>query len=219
MPCEFITSGKDKITVFYDSCMEGGGTWFGQDYLEVIRNRYPNQRFDKCYEWCSGPGFIGFALLDNGLCQNLCCSDIFEPAIERVNETKNFPPNNCADRVSAYATGSVGGLPEHEQFDLVVANPPHYLECPGDDNYQRIAVDINWQAHQDFFKHIKQHLTPDGVILLQENMAGSLKGIAEFEPFITSNGLEITDWFKSDKYFDSDGPTQIYYIEIRHTKN
>jgi methylase of polypeptide subunit release factors len=105
-------------------------------------------------------------------------------------------------------------LPDQVQFDLVVANPPHYLECPGDDNYQRIAVDINWQSHQDFFAHIGQHLTDNGVILLQENQAGSLNGVEDFRTFIESNGLRVQDSFVSDKFFDPNGPTQIYYIEI-----
>ena len=90
-----------------------------------------------------------------------------------------------------------------------------FRSCPGNDNYQRIAVDVDWAAHQEFFVNIGQHLLPNGVILLQENQAGSLRREAEFEQYINNAGLEITDVFNSPKHYTPDHYTQIYYIEIR----
>jgi len=208
---EFITSGS-QIKVQHDSWMDGGGTWFGQEYIDIIKQRYPNREFERCYEWCSGPAFIGFGILANNLCKSLCASDIYPEAIERVEETIGL--HNLVN-VSAYATGTVSGLPEHEKFDLVVANPPHFLACPGNDNYQRIAVDQNWAAHQEFFANIGQHMLPNGIILLQENQAGSLNREKDFESFIAAAGLEITDVFDSPNHYTPDHYTQIYYIEIR----
>lgn len=209
---DFITSGPNHYRVQHDSWMDGGGTWFGQEYADIIAQRYPGRVFERCYEWCSGPAFIGFNILDHGLCQSLCTSDIYTEAIERVKETAEI---NSIDDVGAYATGTVAGLPDCEQFDLVVANPPHFLTCPGDDNYQRIAVDQNWAAHQEFFANIGRHLLPNGIILLQENQAGSLNREHDFEPFITAAGLEITAVFNSPKHYNPQDHTQIYYIEIR----
>lgn len=209
---EFTTTGTNQYRVQHDSWMDGGGTWFGQEYIDIIRQHYPNRVFDRCYEWCSGPAFIGFGILDHGLCKSLCVSDIYPEAIERVNETVKL---HGLSNVSAYAIGKVGDLPEHEKFDLVVANPPHFLECPGDDNYQRIAVDTNWHIHQEFFANIKQHLLPNSVILLQENQAGSLNREKDFSPFIEAAGLEITAVIDSPAHYTPDHYTQIYYIEIR----
>lgn len=206
----FITTGTRKLFVHDQSTHNGGGTWFGQEYIDIIKQYYPNRIFNRCLEWCSGPGYIGYNILDHEICQHLCLIDKFAEAIEHAEITAQ----QCPGQVTTYVTDSLSVLPKFEQFDLVVANPPHYLECPGDDNYQRIAVDINWQAHQDFYAHIGQHLAPDAVILMQENMAGSLGGIKDFEPFINNNNLEIQKWFTSPKYFDISGPTQIYYIEI-----
>lgn len=205
-----MTTGRRKFKIHDQSRHDGGGTWFGQEYIEVIKHRYPNQMFDRCLEWCSGPGYIGYNLLDHDLCKHLCLIDKFGEAIEFAKKTAA----QCPGQVTAYVTDTLEILPEFELFDLVVANPPHYLECPGDENYQRIAVDVNWSAHQDFYQHIGTHLSPKGIILIQENMAGSLGGIKDFEPFILDNGLEILDWFQSPRYFDTSGPTQIYYIEI-----
>jgi methylase of polypeptide subunit release factors len=213
---EYKTNGKYGIDVYYDSWMDGGGMWFGQDYTEVITKRYPNRVFDHCYEWCSGPGFIGFGLLDHGICNRLCLSDMYAPAIDRAKETIGHLPGVLQNRVSAYATASVSGLPITKQFDLVVSNPPHFLECPGDDNIQRIKVDENWAAHRDFFFNIKRHLTRDGVVLLQENQAGSLKRQQDFEADIDAAGLKITAVFDSEHYYTPNDHTQIYYIEICH---
>jgi methylase of polypeptide subunit release factors len=209
---DFITTGPNQYRVQHDSWMDGGGTWFGKEYADIIQARYTNRVFERCYEWCSGPAFIGFNILDHGLCLSLCASDIYADAIDRVQETA---VQNQLANVSAYTTGTVAGLPDFEMFDLVVANPPHFLECPGDDNYQRIAVDQNWAAHREFFANISQHLLPNSVILLQENQAGSLHREKDFEPFISAAGLEITDVFNSPDHYTPDHYTQIYYIEIR----
>lgn len=208
---EFVTSGPNRYRVRYDSWMDGGGTWFGQEYASVLQQRY-SRTFQRCYEWCAGPAYIGFDLLDHGICQSLCVSDIYDLAIQRVKETATV---NSLDNVSAYTTGTVAGLPEHEKFDLVVGNPPHFLECPGDSNYQRIAVDPDWRAHQEFFANIGSHLLPGAVILLQENQAGSLKREQEFDKFISAAGLEITAVFNSPSHYTPDHYTQIYYIELR----
>lgn len=209
---EFITSGQSKLRVFYHSWMDGGGTWFGQEYVDIIRERYSGRVFERCYEWCSGPGYIGFNILDHGLCGSLCVSDVYQPAIQAIHETIK---NNKLHNVSAYATGTVSQLPKNEKFDLVVANPPHFLSCPGDENYQRIAVDQNWAAHQEFFANIRQHLLPNGVILLQENQSGSMNREQDFAPFIDAAGLQITAVVDSPKYYTPDHHTRIYYIEIR----
>jgi len=208
---EFVTTGQ-PIKVQHDSWMDGGGTWFGQEYINIIKQHYPDRVFERCYEWCSGPAFIGFGILANGLCKSLCVSDIYVDAIKRVEETAKL---HSLSNVSAYAIGTVDKLPNHEQFDLVVANPPHFLSCPGDDNYQRIAVDQNWAVHQEFFENIGKHLLPGGVILLQENQAGSLNRELDFKPFIDDAGLEITSVFNSSEHYTPDHYTQIYYIEIR----
>lgn len=209
---DFITTGPNRYRVLHDSWMDGGGTWFGQEYADIIRQRYSNRTFKRCYEWCSGPAFIGFNILDHGFCESLCVSDIYADAIELVKESATV---NQLKNIGAYATGTVSGLPEHEMFDLVVANPPHFLECPGDDNYQRIAVDQNWAAHQEFFANIGKHLLPNGVVLLQENQAGSINREKDFEQFIDTSGLEITDVFNSPEHYTPDHYTQIYYIELR----
>ena len=82
------------------------------------------------------------------------------------------------------------------------------------DNLSRIAVDKDWQAHKNFYTNIKSHLALDGVILMQENAAGS--SVKEFESMINQAGLEITDVFVDDEYGNFMPSVKIYYIEIKH---
>lgn len=218
-PKRFVPGGAKGINVFYLDGQDGGGTGFGQDYIEVISTRYPGRVFKKCYEWCSGPGFIGYSLLDHGLVDSLCLTDIYDPSLLCAEETANYPRNNCKDIIDIYLLKDLRLLPAQERFDLVVANPPHANGFADDQtwtaNANRISSDINWQAHQNFFANIKSHLEPDGVILLQENHQSSAANM--FRPWIQQAGLKITDTFNSEKYHhDSKDMLQIYYIEIKH---
>ena len=207
----FSIPGRESFVVSHDSKEDGGGTWFGQEYVREL-TKYDRQ-FDRCLEWCSGPGFIGFALLAHGICRDLILMDRYTPSAVSVADT--VKQNGCIDNVKFYNLDQVCLLPRHERFDLVVANPPHFLTCPGDDNYQRIAVDQQWQAHEEFYANIGRYLNPNSLILIQENQAGSLIGPAEFMPMIERNGLKVTGYWTSTRYFDRSGPTQIYYMEIR----
>lgn len=202
------------LSVSYTKELDGGGTNFGLEYIPILNSQYPGRVFSKCYEWCSGPGFIGFGILSAGLCNTLCLSDIHQPAIDAVNNT--IEQNQLDGIVTSYTTGDLALLPLTEQFDLVVSNPPHYVANRGyaTKDEERICVDADWESHKNFFAHIRKHLLPDGVILLQENMKGST--VETFAPFIDAAGLKITDWFKSPGYFSTTGKAQIYYIELKH---
>lgn len=203
---KFICNGTNPITVFYTDATDGGGTQFGQDYVPTIKRTYPDRKFSKAFEWCSGPGFIGFTLLSHDLCNFLCLNDIYDPALELANTTKMHPDNNCADRVSIYLLKDLSLLPGAEQFDLVVSNPPHFSKKVSSwANGNRICSDINWEAHKNFFSNITSHLTPDGIILLQENYQGSTPD--DFKEMIDNAGLQITNCIDSGKHF--------YFLEIQ----
>jgi len=226
----FITDGQRKINVFYLDGHDGGGTAPGQDYITVIKKRYPNRVFNKAYEWCSGPGFIAYSMLDHGICKNICLSDIHDPALLCAEETMMYEHNQTQGHVSIYLLKDLALLPKHEMFDLVVAAPPHApgyeVESKWTDNRNRITTDLNWEAHQNFFANIGDHLTTDGILLLQENHAGST--LEDFLPFIEKSGLEMTDYFLSEDWYEAhkdhtDPSTwpvnKLYYIELRHKQN
>jgi len=207
---KIYTTGS--IDVFYENALNGGGIKQSSYYLDIIKSRYKNRVFKKCYEWCSGPGFIGFSLLGHGLCKSVCFSDIHGPAIDCVKDSINH--NNC--KGTAYLGKDLSCLPSNEIFDLVVANPPHF-KLPADfhatnENDIRINVDLDWQAHKDFFRNIKKNLASNGIVLLQENTNGSALDV--FLPFISQSGLRVTDVFYNRDY--STDNSSLYYIELTH---
>lgn len=200
------------IDVFYENALNGGGMKQAGYYLDIIKSKYKNRIFKKCYEWCSGPGFIGFSLLGHGLCKSVCFSDIYSPAIDCVKDSIAY--NDCNG--TAYLGKDLSCLPATEIFDLVVANPPHFKQTADFHSTSkhdiRINVDLDWQAHKDFFSNIKKNLALDGIILLQENTDGSALDV--FLPFINQSGLKITDVFCNRDYCSDQN--SLYYIELTH---
>lgn len=211
----FSGTGPRNLKIYYQPGMDGGGTWFGQEYVSVVAERY-HRKFNHCFEWCSGPGFIGYSLLDHGLTGNLTLADCFEPSMASARETAADPINDIADRVHVYQSDVIANLPSAKQFDLVVGNPPHFYHPLENPTFDRLDCDPGWLTHQEFFANIGERLADDGIILLQENWSGSRP--ETFEPWIESNGLRMTDWWPSAVWWQEDTDCKIYYLEIQKAK-
>jgi methylase of polypeptide subunit release factors len=202
------TTGHNQWPLYYSWELDGGGTAFGQEYVELIEQRYgPKQTV---FEWCSGPAFIGLNLLDHQLADRLVVCDLHEPALRILNW--NLARNRITDLVQSYHTDRIATIPAHKQFDLVVGNPPHFLRHAGD---QRRCVDLNWQTHWEFFRNIAKHLNADSHILLQENDCGSPNRQRPWQRAIDQGGLEVTDIFNSPTNYKPQEGLGIYYIELR----
>ena len=202
----WFDSGKYKIA--YKANQNGGGMHFGQDYIDTLLKRY-NKKFSKCYEFCSGPGYIGFSILGAGIAENLVLSDIYAPAGESVKAT--IDKNKIEGKVNFYLGAGVSAISEGN-IDLVVSNPPHFLnEVPWLKHIEsRIYIDEQWKIHKEFFQNISSKISDDAIILLQENALGSSPH--DFEEMVDSAGLEITDYIPINKVVGKDW---IYYLEIR----
>lgn len=138
----------------------------------------------RVFEWCAGPGFIGFSLLANGLAETLCLADINIEAVEACRRT--IAENGLAGRVSVYRSDNLRNIPDSERWDLVVSNPPHFVDdWIGDLR----TYDDGWHIHRDFFTSVGVFLKSGGVIVLQENNRGSTGEI--FRPMIEAAGLSI----------------------------
>jgi methylase of polypeptide subunit release factors len=171
------------ITIDYKAELDGGGIAFGQDFIPFLRSRgMPKQ--PRIFEWCSGPAFIGFSLLGNGLCETLCLADVNPAAVASCQNTVR--QNRLEDRVSVYHSNNLQSIPAGERWNLVVSNPPHFIDqYEGDIR----AHDPDWSIHREFFSTVHKHLVDDGVIVLQENNRGST--VETFRGLIDSAGLEI----------------------------
>jgi len=171
------------IRVSYKDHLDGGGRGFGQDFISLLRH-YGISRQGRAFEWCAGPGFIGFSLLGHGLCASLCLADINPEAVRACERT--VANNALSGRVSVYCSDNLKSIPPAERWDLVVSNPPHFV-----DEYlgNLRAHDPDWRVHRDFLQSVGPHLNPGGIIILQENNAGST--VETFRPMIETSGLRI----------------------------
>lgn len=201
------------IVVQSDGEMHGGGSAFGQNIISVVNTLYPGRIFNNCLEWCSGPGFIGFSLLAHDLIRNLYLGDIFKPALYACEQTIKSLPERYKDRTfETIHMSSSADIPDGLKFDLITANPPHW-DWSGSPYItrlfnSRINADNHWQIHQEFFKHIKQHLSDDGIILLQEQTWAS--GPTTFKKFVEDSGLKISRCFHTSDNLD------FWYLEVIH---
>ena len=201
------------LNVQYTPELNGGGTYIGQDFLNVLKHKYPNKKFTRCLDWCSGPGFIGFTLLAHNYCDSLCLIDSNSQAIKYACQSiENTPFKNLT---TTYNISSIKDLPIQEKFDLVVSNPPHFnLEVYWQEhihqNNKLIYLDQDWQIHYDFFRNIKSHLTDNGVIILQESIWGCNSNT--FDEILDLNELKVQDHYP--EFTKHTYP--IFYLEITH---
>ncbi|HYU64822.1 MAG TPA: methyltransferase [Candidatus Paceibacterota bacterium] len=181
---------NNSIEVAYLDHLDGGGSGFGQQYIPVVKEKMG--KVGHVFEFCSGPGFIGFSLLANNLCERLTLADINPEAVEVCKET--IKSNNLESKVSVYTSDSLDNIPETEQWDLVVGNPPHWFSADGNQYKKDIRVfDPNFRIHQKFYRDIRKFLKPSGSVLLQENKEAT--SVEDFRGMIEKNGLKIVEVF------------------------
>jgi len=160
---EFSEWSAGRTNVVYKPRLNGFGTIEALWYVDFIRRRF-DRTFKKVFEWCAGPGFIGFALLDAGLCENLCLADINEDAVDCIKRTIAKNPH-LAGRVSYYLSDNLKQIPRSEKFDLVVGNPPYAYKLNQDASSGWAGDlrphDFGWEIHREFYATIKEHLIGD----------------------------------------------------------
>ena len=151
---------------------DGGGSTQYADFINFFKEKGDDlPKYKNCLEWCAGPGFIGYSLLDAEVCQHVTFMDIHEPAIDDARNNAIF--NNLTDRTSFHTIDAIHKLPTDLKFDLVVANPPHSLKASeewlNNKGLFRLIVDLDWKIHEEFFAHITDYLLPGAEVILSEN--------------------------------------------------
>jgi len=211
------------IRVSYLPELDGGGMDFGQEYIWVLEQK--TGRVGHLFEFCAGPGFIGFSLLAHGLCDRLTVADINPKAVEACRVT--VKENGLESKVAVYQSDCLDDIPQSEKWDLVVSNPPHWRS--GEDAYVRDMRmwDPDLRIHEKFYRGIRPYLKPGGAILIQEN--GSATKAEDFRPMIEANGMVIVEEFKAKpisllrcllegRRFKYARPSQYYYLLVRPTQ-
>ncbi|MGY3361844.1 methylase of polypeptide subunit release factors [Bradyrhizobium sp. GM0.4] len=123
---DYQSKAWNGVSVYYTENLNGGGIDLADDYLDLLNYFKGRPRFQRVFEWCCGPAFIGYSMLAGNICESLCLADFYGPAIDAAQYTAR--KNNIGDRVTIYKGDGLLALPKSEKFDLVVGNPPHFVE-------------------------------------------------------------------------------------------
>lgn len=159
------------LEVYFRKNLDGAGRLFSPTFLNFVKSRH-REPIPKVFEWCSGPGFIGFSLLAAGACRKLCLADVNPRAVECIARTVRA--NRLQDRVTYYVSDSFDSIPANEVFDVVVANPPFYSSLnPGHPLYKLLEHDLrpydrDWRAHEKFYSSVAAHLNPGAMLYIME---------------------------------------------------
>jgi Methyltransferase small domain len=205
LPNEIEPAYRFGYTVFDRRDLDGGGAGFGQDYIRVLRE-LGIPHVGRLYEWCAGPGYIGYSLLAHGFCDHLTLADINPVAVAAAKETAAF--NGIESAVSIYLSKGLDEIPATEKWDLVVSNPPHFLDWKGPSNLR--SEDAGWEIHKAFYANVKRFMNPGGHTLIQENAQGSKD--EDFIPMIRAGGGE---YLKTLPGPDIAAGGRMYYILSR----
>lgn len=197
------------IKLVYPKHLEGGCFWLKDEFVNVIK-LINNSPYERCFEWCSGLGGIGFEILGTGLCKHVTFSDYYNVAIE--NCLDNAKDNNIKNCVAGYISPTINDIPDCQKWDLVVGTPPHcfngdeYIEhlnkvntaqsgSLSASNWARLTIDDNMEIHKEFFQNIRQRVTDNADILL----FGSSKQDIIIQLALTGN-LNFIDIYSVERY-------------------
>jgi hypothetical protein len=167
------------IVVEFPTHLDGGGLEMVDDLMTAIKAT-GKSFYNRGCEWCAGFGVLGYEVLGSGLANHMVFTDYYPVAIQNCLDTAS--KNNISDKVTGHISATIKGIP-NEKWDLVVSNPPHaydkalFLETlPGGaisherlENTCRLIVDQNFAIHKEFFRNIKEKLTPDADVYLIES--------------------------------------------------
>ena len=185
---DYKTVTLGGIDVCFTDDLDGGGGRYGQDYIGFVGRELGAR--SRTYEWCAGPGFIGFSLLGHGLTDTVCLADVNPAAADACRET--IRRNGLEGRVDVYVSDGLDALPASERWDLVVGNPPHSGSAEVRPEIKRptaIYQDVGWKIHEDFYASVGAHLAPGAQIVIQENLRFS--SAETFAPMLAANGLHL----------------------------
>jgi hypothetical protein len=173
------------LLVFDREGLNGGGLWHAQDFSRALVDLGIG-KCERIFDFCAGPGYIGYYLFACGYCQSLAMSDINPGATEAARHTAHY--NEIENAVAIYTSDVLDQIPTTEKWDLVVANAPVVPSTDVDAN-NIIDYDVSGTLHRRFYGSVKQFMRPGGLILTLNTRIHSSPGY--FRPMIEAGGGQI----------------------------
>ena len=204
-----------NINIYYEPHLDGDGRVFYPEFQRIIKERIG--KVNIIYEYCAGPAFIGFSLLEDKMCKKLVLSDIVLDSVECCKKT--IKENKLNEKVSLYLSDCLKQIPL-QKWDLVVSNPPHFSKEDnfgfrenGEPTKSIISLDKNWEIHKNFYMNIKKYLNKGGLTLFVENGRGSCPEL--FKEMIKEGGLKYIDTIKCNL----NRPSRFYFTLAKKESN
>ncbi|HEX7425329.1 MAG TPA: methyltransferase [Terriglobales bacterium] len=173
------------LVVFDCPGLHGGGLWAAQRFIRVLMELGLG-RCPRLFEFCAGPGYIGYSLLAEGICDTLVLADVNPAAIEAARFTAAF--NGIEHLVQIYLSDGLDTIPDGQRWDLVVGNPPNHSPTgPAED---LLGSDPGWNLHRRFYRQIGGFIKPGGHVIMMEDAVASTP--ETFEPMIREGGGQLT---------------------------
>jgi methylase of polypeptide subunit release factors len=158
--------------------LDCGGTLGYQELGTLVEKYKTKNKYSRGLEWCAGLGAFGFHMLGLDLAEHMVFNDYYDYAVRSCLKTAE--DNKIKEKVTGYITHTISTIPLTEKWDLVVGNPPHSWDTEqfierleatdtpkqGVANIVRCVVDDEMKTHLDFFKNIKNYLTPDADLFI-----------------------------------------------------
>ena len=166
---ESIVAYYGPIAVFDRPEHHMGGLAFGRGVPRVL-NELGIGRCRRLFEFCAGPGYVGYSLLAAGWCETLVLADIDPAAVAAARRTASH--NGLEDRVTVYESDVLDDIPGSEEWDLVIGNPPHFLPDPARHPSMKV-FDSDWQVHERFYAAAKWYVRSGGLVIMSENTAAA----------------------------------------------
>ena len=192
---------------YHGSTMCGGDAM--RDLLVKRIQEHGRSTYKRGYEWCSGSGPLGYALLDEKIVKHITFSDLYQVGIDDCLATaKN---NNITNSVDAFLSSTIAGIPKIDPLDLVVSNPPHCWQDISslNDLQRRLLLDENMEAHREFFQNIKARLSKNAELFIIEH------DISKKDVYIDMaeiGGLTFIDWYDFDTKQDGLAPHKLLHF-------
>lgn len=160
-------------------------------------------------EFCSGCAFIGFHLLEKGVCSRLSLLDINKESCQMCEKTVKA---NGLKGVKIYNSDGLDSLPATEKYDIIISNPPN---VPFHRKGDLTGEDPGFEMHRRFYEKAGKHLKKGGHTLFLENAFFTYP--VSFYQMITENGLDFIE--ASPLQFDRKMKHDFYFVLSAKRRN